>query len=196
MAEFLGAMAWLGLPPPLVVPMSRSFGGGLLQEACGMLSRGQVDMVADFEDLLPRVRRHAAMNVRAVPLGAEVYSSGLVARDNLSSELVDRMAEATVAALERQRRDSELGIREIVARCPRVVPDDAREGWQLVEPRIFADQQPGSMTAHAWAETIAYTCAAQGLIPVSPERVYRPERCLFESWSSRTLPASGSRPCH
>ena len=43
MAEFLGGMEWLGLGPPVVVPMSRSSGGGLLQEACGMLARGEVD---------------------------------------------------------------------------------------------------------------------------------------------------------
>lgn len=156
MAELTGAMSWLDLAPALVVPMSRTSGGGLLQEACAMLAADRVDMVADFEDLLPRARRHAAMDVRSVPLGADVYSSGLVAGDGVPDELVGRVCAAVVAAFDRQRRHPALGLPELLARCPRVVPADALEGWQLVEPRIFAGDRPGSMTAEGWAATLAY----------------------------------------
>ncbi len=113
MAEFVGAMSWLGLAPALVVPTSRTSGGGLLQEACAMLVGERVDMVADFEDLLPRARRHSGMDLRSVPLGAEVYSSGLVAGDEVPDELVGRVCAAVRAALERQRRDPALEMPEL-----------------------------------------------------------------------------------
>ena len=172
MAEFVGGMAELGLHPPVVVPMSRSTGGGLLQEACAMLARGEIDAVADYEDLLPRVRRHSGIDVRSVNLGLDVYSSGLVAADRLSPELVEKVVGAVVATLERQRRDPERGLLEVVARTPRVVPDDAREGWRLVEPRIFTGEAPGSMTADRWASSVAYLTEAHR-VAVPVERMYR-----------------------
>jgi ABC-type nitrate/sulfonate/bicarbonate transport system substrate-binding protein len=175
MAEFVGGMAWLGLEPPEIVPMSRSSGGGLLQEACGMLGRGALDAVADFEDLLPRARRHSGLDVRSVPLGLDVYSSGLVAGDHVPAALVARVTGAVLATLQRQRHDAERGVAEVVARVPRVVPDDAREGWRLVEPRIFTGEPPGSMSAGRWAATVAYLSPAHGLTPADPGRVYRAE---------------------
>ncbi len=168
MAEFVGAMSWLGLAPASVVPMSRTSGGGLLQEACAMLAAGRVEMVADFEDLLPRARRHSGMDLRSVPLGAEVYSSGLVAGDGVADELVGQVCAAVLAALERQRHDPALGLPELLAGSPRVVPADAIEGWQLVEPRIFAREQPGSMTKEGWAATLAYSGSA-----LEPAAVWR-----------------------
>ena len=173
MAEFVGGMAWLGLDPPLVVPMSRSSGGGLLQEACAMLERGEVDAVADYEDLLPRARRHSGMEVRSVPLGLNVYSSGLVAADRVPQELVERVVNAVLVALERQRWDTERGLAEVVARSPRVVPDDALEGWRLVEPRIFTGESPGSMESDQWGATVAYLSRAHALASLPVERMYR-----------------------
>jgi hypothetical protein len=128
-------------------------------------------MVADYEDLLPRARRHSGMEVRSVPLGLDVYSSGLVAADRLPAELVERVTGAVLATLERQRHDPDRGLDEVVARCPRVVPDDAREGWRLVEPRIFTGERPGSMTDDGWAATIVYISRAHGLVPVAIDQV-------------------------
>ena len=108
-----------------------------------------------------------------MPLGLDVYSSGLVAADRLPHELVARMTAAVVAALERQRHEPELGLPEVVARAPRVVPDDAREGWRLVEPRIFTGEAPGSMSPDRWALTVAYLSRAHGLAPVPAERMFR-----------------------
>jgi ABC-type nitrate/sulfonate/bicarbonate transport system substrate-binding protein len=172
MAEFVGGMTELGLDPAVVVPLSRSTGGGLLQEACAMLARGGIDAVADYEDLLPRARRHSGIDVRSVNLGLDVYSSGLVAADRLSPELVERVVGAVVATLERQRRDPERGVVEVVARTPRVVPDDAREGWRLVEPRIFTGDPPGSMAADRWATSVAYLAKAHR-VAAPAERIYR-----------------------
>ena len=194
MAEFLGAMSWLGLNPPVVVPMSRTSGGGLLQEACAMLAADDVDMVADFEDLLPRVRRHAGMDVRSVPLGAEVYSSGLVAADRIPDDLVDRVRTAVLAAMARQRGDPALGLAQLVARSPRVVPADAVEGWQLVEPRIFTGDRAGSMTGTGWATTVEYLSAAHGLDPVALDLVWRAVPAQPPSVSSGGGPARPGAP--
>lgn len=174
MAEFVGGMAELGLTPA-VVPLSRTSGGGLLQEACALLGRGDVDMVADYEDLLPRVRRHTGMEVRSVPLGLDVYSSGLVAADRLSRELADRMVGAVVAALARQRHAPDLGLPELLTRSPRVVADDAREGWRLVEPRIFTGDRPGSMDPGRWEATVRHLARAHRLPAVPARQVYRQE---------------------
>ena len=175
-AEFVGGMAELGLAPPAVVPLSRTSGGGLLQEACALLGRGEVDIVADYEDLRPRARRHSGIDVRSVPLGLDVYSSGLVAADRLPQELIDRMVGAVVAALERQRHAPELGLADLLARSPRVVADDAREGWRLVEPRIFTGDVPGSMTLDRWDATVGYLTRAHRLPAVPARHLYRRER--------------------
>ena len=145
-----------------------------------MLARGEVDAVADYEDLLPRVRRHSGMNVRSVPLGLNLYSSGLVAADGLPTELVRRVVNAMLATLERQRLDPERGVAEVVTRSPRVVPEDAREGWRLVEPRIFTDEPPGSMSPDRWAASVAYLGRSHG-VSVPAERMYRaePQRAAF-----------------
>jgi hypothetical protein len=172
MAEFVGGMAELGLLPPVVVPTSRRTGGGLLQEACAMLARGEIDAVADYEDLLPRARRHSGIDVRSVNLGLDLYSSGLVAADRIPPEMVERVVGAVVATLERQRRDPERGVVEVVSRTPRVVPDDAREGWRLVEPRIFTGEPPGSMAADRWASSVAYLAKAHR-VAAPVERIYR-----------------------
>ena len=172
MAEFVGGMTELEVDPPVVVPTSRSTGGGLLQEACAMLARGEIEAVADYEDLLPRARRHSGIGVRSVNLGLDVYSSGLVAADRLPTELVERVVGAVMATLERQRRHPERGVVEAVSRTPRVVPDDAREGWRLVEPRIFTGEPPGSMASERWASSVAYLAKAHR-VAVPVERMYR-----------------------
>jgi hypothetical protein len=125
--------------------------------------------------MLPRARRHSGLDVRSVPLGLDVYSSGLVAADRLPAALVERVTGAVLATLECQRHDPDRGLAEVVARCPRVVSDDARQGWRLVEPRIFTGERPGSMTDDGWAATVAYVSRAHGLVPVAVERVRRAE---------------------
>lgn len=74
------------------------------------------------------------------------------------------MCVAVLATLERQRRDPARGLPE----SPGVVPADAIEGWQLVEPRIFGRDRPGSMTAEGWAAKLAYAGSA-----VDPAVVWR-----------------------
>lgn len=167
-AEYGAALAHLGLGPPVLVPMAYA-------DAPPALARGEIDAVADFVDLLPRVRGQAGIAVRAVPFGIEVYASGLVAADTLPDEVVGTMREAVAQALERQRRDPGAGLGELRRRYPGVDPADALEGWSLAEPNIFSGAEPRSMDPGRWEATVTYAAAAHALPAPPPEAVYRPE---------------------
>ena len=167
-AEFRAGMEELGLAPPELVPLDY----GLAPAA---MARGEVDMVCDFVDLLPRVRRQAGIAVRAVPLGLDIYSSGLVAADRLPDDVVARMRAAVAAALERQREDPKAGLDELARRYPDADPLEALEGWALAEPNIFTGSPVGSSDARTWARTIAHIAGAHGLPAPDPETVYRRE---------------------
>lgn len=166
-AEFLAGMAALDLLAPVLVPLDYAL-------APAAMGRGEVDMVCDFVDLLPRVRLQSGVAVRAVPLGLDIYSSGLVAADRLSTETVARMQAAVVAALQSQRDDPRAGLPELARRYPDADPVDALEGWSLAEPNIFTGPPPGSSDPDTWARTIAHLAAAHGLPAPEPGTVYRP----------------------
>jgi ABC-type nitrate/sulfonate/bicarbonate transport system substrate-binding protein len=166
-AEFRAGMEELGLQPPELVVLDY----GLAPAA---MARGEADMVCDFVDLLPRVRRQAGVAVRAVPLGLDVYSSGLVAADRLPDELVGRMQAAIAAALEAQRDDPEAGLDELARRYPDADPLEALEGWELAAPNIFTGATPGSSDSDTWARTITHIARAHGLPVPEPTTVYRP----------------------
>jgi NitT/TauT family transport system substrate-binding protein len=166
--EFRAGMAALGLAQPQLVPLDYSL-------APAAMARGEADMVCDFVDLLPRIRRQAGIAVRPVPLGLDVYSSGLVAADRLPDELVTRMQAAIAAALEAQRRDPEAGLDELARRYPDADPREALEGWSLAEPNIFTGPTPGSADPETWARTIAHIAGAHGLPAPEPDTVFRRE---------------------
>ena len=167
-AEFRAGMAALGLAAPELVPLEYSV-------APAAMARGECDMVCDFVDLLPRVRRQAGVAVRSVPLGLDVYSSGLVAADRLPEDVVTRMQTAVAAALEAQRANPEGGLDELARRYPDADPLEALEGWSLAEPNIFTGPVPGCSDPETWARTIAHLAGAHGLPAPEPETVYRPE---------------------
>lgn len=165
-AEYQAALARLGAGPSVVVPMD--YGA-----APAALGRGEVDVVADFVDLLPRVRRQAGVAVRAVPLPVDVYASGLVAADRLPDDLVARIVSALTDALEHQRRDRRAGLAELARRYPDVDGGEALEGWALVEPNIFTGVEPGSMDPLVWDATTAFLTEAHALPLVDPATVWR-----------------------
>lgn len=167
-AEFQASLEHLGLARAVLVPTDYG-------DAPAALGRGEVDVVADFADLVPRTRRQAGLDVRAVPLPVDVYASGLVAGDHLEADVVARMAQALRAALEHQRADPGAGLAELRRRHPEADPGEALEGWALVEPNIFTGAEPGSMDPGRWAATVAFVSAAHGWTPVEPETVYRPD---------------------
>ncbi|MBW3650716.1 MAG: ABC transporter substrate-binding protein [Actinobacteria bacterium] len=167
-AEYQAGLRHLGLAPSVLVPTD--YGA-----APGALGRGEVDVVADFVDLVPRTRRQAGVDVRAVPLPLDVYSSGLVAADRLPDDLVQRMASAVATALQRQRHDPLGGLAELGRRYPGSDPDEALEGWALAEPNIFTGVEPGTMEHSRWEATLAFLTDAHGFPPLEPDTVYRPE---------------------
>jgi ABC-type nitrate/sulfonate/bicarbonate transport system substrate-binding protein len=165
LTEYLGALTRLGIAAPPVTEM------GYL-EAREALGRGDIDVVGDFIDLIPLVRRVAGP-VRPVHLGVEVYASGLVAADRLEAALVERMRDAIIAALSRHREIPEEGVAALVARYPETDPDDALESWMLIEPLIFAGIEPGTMTHDRWARSIEYSATVHRHPRPAPETVYR-----------------------
>lgn len=164
--SFQAALSEAGLAPAAVVPMSYA-------EAPAALGRGEIDAVADFADLMPRTRRQAGIAVRAVPFATDVYASGLVAGDSVADDVVARMRAGLVAALEEQRRDPKWGLRALLDRYPGVDPDDALEGWALVEPNVFSGAPVGSMHPDRWAATVTHLARAHGLTAPPPATVYR-----------------------
>jgi NitT/TauT family transport system substrate-binding protein len=164
--EFRAGMAMLGLDQPQLVPCDYS-------QAPAAMARGEVDMVCDFVDLLPRIRRQAGVAVRPVPLNLDVYSSGLVAADRIPDEVVVRLQSAIAAALEAQRADPKAGLDELDRRYPDADPIEAVEGWELAVPNIFTGPTPGSSDPETWARTIAHVAGAHGLPAPDPDSVFR-----------------------
>lgn len=167
-AEYQAELGHLGFAPAELVAVPYG-------DAPAALGRGEVDVVPDFVDLVPRTRRQAGIPVRAVPLGTEVYASGVVAADDLPADVVDTVVTALRAALERQREDPRGGLEQMGERYPEADPHEAVEGWSLVEPNIFTGVEPLSMDAGRWAETVALVTSALGFAPVDPLSVYRPD---------------------
>jgi NitT/TauT family transport system substrate-binding protein len=166
--EYQAALDELGIPRSTLVPLD-------YREAWDALARGEVDAVADYVDILPRLSRLARIEARAIPFNLDVYSSGLVAADRLSHERVVEMRDAMVEALERQRQHPEEGVDQLVQRYPDIDPDAAVEGWLLGVPNIFTDAPTGSMDVDRWARTLAFLGRAHGLPVPEPATVYRPE---------------------
>ncbi len=166
--EFLATLDRRGLTRPAVAPVT----GDAARSA---LARGEVDALVGIVDAVPRVQRLAGVPLRAIPAGLDIYASGLVAADRLSTETVDRMRAGLVQALVKQREDPEGGVAELCHRYPEIVPTEAIEGWKLLEPLVFCGPEPGAMDRAKWVDTLEFLCAARGLPQPEPERIYRPD---------------------
>lgn len=179
-AQFQAALSHRGVGPSALVPLPYA-------EAPAALGRSEIDIVPDFVDLLPRTRHQAGVAVRAIPVGPELYASGLVASDALSSDLVTEMRDAIVAALELQRGDPRNGLAALCDRYPGIDPADALEGWSLVEPNIFTGADVGSMNQARWDFTLDHLCRAEGLVSPGGERTYRHELLALEPAGESSL---------
>lgn len=166
--DYRAAMVTLGIKPPKIVPTPYG-------QAPAALGRGEVDVVADFAELVPRTRRQAGIAVRPVRFHLDIYASGLVGADRLPADLVRRMRAAVVAALELQHRDPTAGLAAFSQRYPAVEPADALEGWALMEPGVFTGEELGSMDPHRWERTIAHVARTYGFALPAPETVYHPD---------------------
>ncbi len=165
--EYQAALARRGVALSRLVPTPYA-------EAPSALARGEIDAIADFADLVPRVRRQAGAAVRALRVGPELYANGLVAGDHVSHETTGAMNGAVVSALLRQRSQPRAGLDELLRRSPGVDPAEALEGWELATRSIFTGGGVAPMSGARWRATIAYVSSTHALPAVDPESVYRP----------------------
>ena len=165
--EYLGALAHLGFAPSPVLDVD-------YDDAPAALRDGVIDVMGDFVDLQPKIRRIAGP-VRALPFGIDVYASGLVAADRLPLELVQRVRDALIEALTQHRAAPELAVDALLARYRDVDTDDALEGWRLVEPLIFAGSGVGSMTREGWERSLDYSSHVHGVPTPAVDAAVRAE---------------------
>lgn len=166
--ELMQTLRTMDLDPPVPVrPEAES--------AHAALAAGEVDALVSFVDGLPRARRLAGLDLRAVLVGAAIYSSGLVAGDHVDRDVAARMRAALVAAYQRQREDPTAGLQALCDRYPDTRPAEAVEGWQLIEPYVFADGEPCTMSAQRWQATVDHLLAARTLPAHIGQSLYDPE---------------------
>ncbi len=166
--EYCAALVHLNLAPAVIEPMEYSDGPLAL-------ARGEIDTIADYIDLLPRLRREARIELRGVPFGMDVYGSGMVAADTVPLKRVNMMRAALVAALDQQRREPEAWLPILMERWPEHHPDDVIESWALAAPNIFTDNPIGSMDADCWQRTVTFFTDALDVPTIEPGSLYRPE---------------------
>ncbi|MGQ0743829.1 MAG: ABC transporter substrate-binding protein [Acidimicrobiales bacterium] len=171
-----------GLGQPEYVPLDHG-------DAPYALGRGEIDVVATMVDAMVGVGRKGDRPVRAVALGPDLYSSGLVAADSVSDDVVRRMRAAVAASFELQRLNPASAVAEYTARFTDVDPEAALASWRLLEEFAFfeADTGPdaaaasrrpvhqvGDMDASRWERTLRWIEGAHGLGPNRLDAVIRP----------------------
>lgn len=135
---------------------------------------GEVEVIGSWDEAIAVIRRRAEVPVRSIPFGpAQVYTTGVVAGDHVSTEVVVRMVAALRAAFEQQRADPELGLEELCRRYPAVDPDGALEEWSVLDDYVFAGGQPLAMTGVQWEATIAHAARTYGLAPMAVAELCR-----------------------
>lgn len=142
------------------------------------LARGEVDAVADFIDLLPRMRRRIPdTDVRGLRLcedGVDAYGSGVVASYRLISEAPDvatRCVDAMREAWEATRVDPEAGVSSFRRRYGAVDPAVVVECWRETERLIFAGE-PGSLDPERLISSFERSAAIHDLPVPDPLSTY------------------------
>lgn len=166
--ECLAAVAELAIDPPVTVAMEQS-------EVPAALREGRVDAAATFADVVPHLRSSAGIDLRAMPVGPQVYATGLVANDGVSDGVVERLREALAQAFQRQRDNPEFGVEQFCRRFPEIPPSQAREGWEILEPYAFAGGRVGWMDKERWETTVEWLSDVHSFAPTPSESVYRPQ---------------------
>jgi len=142
--------------------------------------------VPDYVDLVPRTRRQAGVEVRAVPFDLPLYSSGLVAADRLPADLVEQVGDAVAvaavaAALEPARHGPEAGMDALLRRYPDLDPSAVLEGWELAIPNIFTEAPVAPWTRPPGLRLLSSPPVRKNIPAPPAETVYRPERSLLRS---------------
>jgi NitT/TauT family transport system substrate-binding protein len=142
-----------GVGPPEVVDMS-------YPEAYAAIARGEIDLMANFADLLPIDERRAQTPLRAVAVGGDVHTSAVLAHDSVPDDLVERFVAAAAASFEHQRHDPGRGVDALRARYPEVDPEVAVDTWHRLDPYAFPI---GEMDFAGWERTLAWNARTHGL---------------------------------
>jgi ABC-type nitrate/sulfonate/bicarbonate transport system substrate-binding protein len=167
--ELQASLARLGIAPAAVVDMS-------YKEAYGALARGEIDLIANFADLLPIDQQRAGVPLRAVAVGPDVYTSSLLAADRVPDDIVERMTAAMAATFDRQRADPTRGVSELRAMYPDVDPVVAVDTWSGLESYAFPSPRgsAGVTDRAGWERAIAWAVQTHGLPEVGVDDVVRP----------------------
>lgn len=169
--EFRAGLEAMGLGPPHVVPRRED-------GVPWSLVDGEVDAVGSWEEAIAVIRRRAGTDVRAIPFGPRVYTTGVVAEDRVPAEVVTRMVSALRAAFEEQRSAPHLGLDALCRRFPGVDPGAALEEWGILVDYVFAGGRPLAMTAEQWERTIAHAARTHGIVPLAVDQVCRTDALL------------------
>jgi len=147
-------------------------------DAMAALARGEVDVVADFIDLLPRMRRRVPRaEIRGLRLcddGVDTYGSGLVASDRLIGETPDlarRVVEAMRSAWAATRADPESGVASFSRRYGGVDPAVVLECWRETERLIFVGE-PGALDPTRLVATLERSATIHALPMPEPTSTY------------------------
>ena len=148
-------------------------------QAYAALARREIDLIANFADLLPIDQRRTGVPLRAVPVGGDVYTSAVLAADAVPAALVERFVTAASASFLRQREDPERGVAALCARYPQVDPDVAVDTWLGLQPYAFAGEPDavGRMDGAGWERTLRWVAQTHGLPEADVDKVVRAE-CL------------------
>lgn len=166
--ELQASLGRLGIEPAVVVDMT-------YKEAYGALARGEMDLVANFADLLPIDERRAGIRLRAVNVAPEVYTSSLLAGDEVSDDVVQRMTAAMAASFARQRTHPGRGVAELQSRYPEVEPEVAIDTWRRLEAYAFPPAgDAGDMDRAGWEQAISWAVETHGLPPAEVDQIVRP----------------------
>lgn len=166
--EFMATLDHLGIERPALVELPAGTGPAAL-------ARGEVDAIVALVDAMPRRRRQAGIDLRAIRVGRDdIYASGVIASDRLADDLVAKVRAGVVAALEAQRLGPGAGLAQMADRYGDDRTDDAPEGWRMLQEFVFTDVPTGSMDADRWRTTLEFLCRARGFDVPAPESVYRP----------------------
>jgi NitT/TauT family transport system substrate-binding protein len=167
--EFMATLDFLGIDRPELVEVAAGRGPAAL-------GRGEVDAIVALVDAMPRRRRQAGVDLRAIRVGRDdVYGSGVIASDGLPDDLVAKVRAGVVAALEAQRLGPDAGLAQMADRYGDDRTDDAPEGWRMLQEFVLTDAPTGSMDAEQWRTTLEFLCAARGFEVPRPESIYRPQ---------------------
>ena len=174
--ELQASLRAAGLGETDVVDMS-------YREAYAALARHEIDLIANFADLLPIDERRAGMPLRAVPVGPDVYTSAVLAADVVPSEVVERFVMAAAASFVRQRQEPERGVEALRSRYPDIDPGVAVDTWLRLEPYAFAGGGGvvAGMDGAGWERTLGWAASTHGLPELAVDQVVRRDRSLDRS---------------